>query len=51
MQYAPQSIFESKEAIAAIKAGHDAACRLLDRRRLADIPDSDPNHPKYSVAS
>jgi hypothetical protein len=45
------SIYESKEARAAIKRGHEEACRQLDRRAVASIPESDPNHPKFSVAA
>lgn len=51
MAYAPQSIYESKAAKAAIRAGHEDACRELDRRAIASIPESDPNHPKFSVSA
>lgn len=48
---APYSIYDSKEAKAAIKAGHELACRQLDRRAVASIPESDPNHPMHSLAA
>ena len=46
----PQSVFDSKDAIRAARLGHEAACRELDRRAIASIPESDPNHPKFSVS-
>ena len=43
----PEAVFETEQAKAAIRAGHKEASRLLDLRRVSDIPESDPNHPMY----
>lgn len=47
----PQAVFETKAARSAIKAGHEEACDALDRRSVSQIPESDPNHPMYSVSA
>lgn len=43
----PQSVFESKEAMRCIRAGHKQACDDLDATPRHLLSEGNPNHPMY----
>lgn len=45
----PQAVFESPEALRVIKAGHEQACRELERKPIHQLDEGDPNHPMYDL--
>lgn len=45
----PQAVFDSPEAIRSAKAGHEQACRELERAPRHLLGGGNPNHPMYDL--
>lgn len=43
----PQAVFDTRQAIAAAKAGHQQACEELARVPVDQLGEGNPNHPRY----
>ena len=43
----PQAVFDTKAALKAERAGHDAACRELGMTPRHLLNEGNPNHPNY----
>lgn len=45
----PQAVFDSKDAIRVINAGHRQACAELDNTPRYLLSEGNPNHPQYDL--